>query len=50
MFNFRDLVIKNHDVIAELISKQHGKTFDDAKGEVVRGLEIVEFACAFLTF
>ena len=45
MFNFRDLVIKNHDVIAELISKQHGKTFDDAKGEVVRGLEIVEFAC-----
>ena len=45
MFAFRDLVIKNTDKIAELISMQHGKTFDDAKGEVARGLEVVEFAC-----
>jgi malonate-semialdehyde dehydrogenase (acetylating)/methylmalonate-semialdehyde dehydrogenase len=45
MFAFRDLVIKNIDKIAELISMQHGKTFDDAKGEVARGLEVVEFAC-----
>ena len=45
MFNFRDLIIKNLDTVAEMISLQHGKTLDDAKGEVARGLEVVEFAC-----
>src|SRR6056300_1852932 len=45
MFKFRELIIKNLDWIAELISTQHGKTLDDAKGEVSRGLEVVEFAC-----
>ena len=34
MFKFRELIIKNLDQIAELISTQHGKTLDDAKGEV----------------
>ncbi|MEK9850604.1 MAG: aldehyde dehydrogenase family protein, partial [Candidatus Puniceispirillum sp.] len=45
MFKFRELIIKNLDKIAGLISMQHGKTFEDAKGEVARGLEVVEFAC-----
>ena len=45
MFNFRDLIKRNLDELATLISSQHGKTFDDAKGEVARGLEVVEFAC-----
>jgi malonate-semialdehyde dehydrogenase (acetylating)/methylmalonate-semialdehyde dehydrogenase len=45
MFKFRELIINNLDQIAELISIQHGKTLDDAKGEVSRGLEVVEFAC-----
>ena len=45
MFKFRELLIKNHDRIAEAISEEHGKTFDDAKGEVARGLEVVEFVC-----
>ena len=45
MFNFRDLVRKNLDELATLISSQHGKTFDDAKGEMARGIEVVEFAC-----
>ncbi len=45
MFKFRDLIIKNHDALAEAVSKEHGKTFDDAKGEVARGLEVVEFVC-----
>ena len=44
MFNFRDLIIKNLSAVAEMISSQHGKTLDDAKGEVTRGLEVVEFA------
>ena len=45
MFNFRDQLRANHDALATEISAQHGKTFDDAKGEVARGLEVVEFAC-----
>ena len=45
MFNFRDLINSNLDELATLISSQHGKTFDDAKGEIARGIEVVEFAC-----
>ena len=45
MFNFRDLIKTNLDELATLISSQHGKTFDDAKGAVARGAEVVEFAC-----
>lgn len=45
MFKFRELLHKNIDEIATLISSQHGKTFDDAKGEIARGVEVVEFAC-----
>ena len=45
MFNFRDQLRANLDELATQISAQHGKTFDDAKGEVARGLEVVEFAC-----
>jgi len=45
MFKFRDLLIQHTDELAELISKEHGKTLPDAKGEVGRGIEVVEFAC-----
>ena len=45
MFKFRDLINQNLNKIAGLISGQHGKTIDDARGEVARGLEVVEFAC-----
>ena len=41
---FKFLLQKNADKIAELISAEHGKTHDDALGEVTRGLEVVEFA------
>jgi len=43
--NYKTLIEKNIDELAELISKEHGKTFADAKGSVTRGLEVVEFAC-----
>lgn len=46
MFAFRDLMVRHTDDIAKLIVQQHGKTFDDAKGEVSRGLEVIEFATA----
>jgi len=45
LFSFRDLLKKNMDELAELLSSEHGKTLDDAKGSVSRGLEVVEFAC-----
>jgi malonate-semialdehyde dehydrogenase (acetylating)/methylmalonate-semialdehyde dehydrogenase len=45
MFAFRDLVNRHTDELARLISSEHGKVFDDAKGEVIRGMEVVEFAC-----
>jgi len=45
MFGFRDLIKKNMDELAELVSAEHGKTLDDAKGSITRGLEVVEFAC-----
>jgi malonate-semialdehyde dehydrogenase (acetylating)/methylmalonate-semialdehyde dehydrogenase len=45
MYKFKDLLEKNADRIALAISTEHGKTHDDALGEVQRGLEVVEFAC-----
>lgn len=44
MFKFRDLVEKYTDDLAKLLTAEHGKTLDDARGEVTRGLEVIEFA------
>ncbi len=43
--NYKVLIEKNIEELAKIISKEHGKTFADAKGSVTRGLEVVEFAC-----
>jgi len=45
MFKFKELIEQHHDELAAAITREHGKVFSDAKGEVTRGLEIVEFAC-----
>jgi malonate-semialdehyde dehydrogenase (acetylating)/methylmalonate-semialdehyde dehydrogenase len=45
LFKFRELILKNMDELADLVSTEHGKTLDDAKGSITRGLEVVEFAC-----
>ena len=45
MFKFKELVERDHDKLARLISSEHGKVVSDARGEVTRGLEVVEFAC-----
>ncbi|HWM11745.1 MAG TPA: CoA-acylating methylmalonate-semialdehyde dehydrogenase, partial [Solirubrobacteraceae bacterium] len=45
MFAFRDLVHRHKDDLAALITREHGKVVSDARGEVTRGLEVVEFAC-----
>lgn len=42
-FNYVALLNQHLDELAELLSREHGKTFDDAKGDVLRGLEVAEF-------
>ena len=42
---YKQLIEDNLDELAELVSREHGKTIDDARGSVTRGLEVVEFAC-----
>ncbi len=45
LFKFRELVAAHVDELAELITAEHGKVLSDAKGEIGRGLEVIEFAC-----
>src|SRR5947208_13271100 len=45
MFRFLELIQAEYDDLARLLSSEHGKTFADAKGDIQRGLEVVEFAC-----
>src|SRR5688572_1110187 len=45
LFAFRELATARAGELAELVSSEHGKVLSDARGEVDRGLEVVEFAC-----
>src|SRR3569833_1951859 len=45
MMKFVELVQRDYDKLAELLAREHGKTVPDAKGDIQRGLEVVEFAC-----
>lgn len=45
LFRFRDLVERDMDRLAAIITAEHGKVLSDARGEITRGLEVVEFAC-----
>src|SRR5262245_14489051 len=45
LFRFLELVQNEFDTLARLLSSEHGKTFADSKGDIQRGLEVVEFAC-----
>jgi malonate-semialdehyde dehydrogenase (acetylating)/methylmalonate-semialdehyde dehydrogenase len=45
MFDFKRLVEANMDELAELLSSEHGKVIADSKGDIQRGLEVIEFAC-----
>jgi len=42
---YKEFIEKDIENLAKLVSAEHGKTLDDAKGSVIRGLEVVEFAC-----
>ncbi len=45
MFNFKALVEQNMDELAHILSSEHGKVIADSKGDIQRGLEVIEFAC-----
>ncbi|MFJ9180549.1 CoA-acylating methylmalonate-semialdehyde dehydrogenase [Streptomyces sp. NPDC102360] len=45
LFAFRQLLIEHEEELGRIISAEHGKTVDDARGEIARGREVVEYAC-----
>ncbi|MCJ7670930.1 MAG: aldehyde dehydrogenase family protein, partial [Acidimicrobiia bacterium] len=45
LFAFREIAERNQGDLARVVSAEHGKVVSDARGEVARGLEVVEFAC-----
>lgn len=45
LFKFKAIVDERRDELAAVITAQHGKVYEDALGEITRGLEVVEFAC-----
>ena len=45
LFKFKELIEKNEDEIIKIIVSEHGKVYEDARGSLKRGLEVVEYAC-----
>jgi malonate-semialdehyde dehydrogenase (acetylating)/methylmalonate-semialdehyde dehydrogenase len=45
LFRLRELLVRDADRLSAIITSEHGKTLEDARGELQRGLEVVEFAC-----
>lgn len=45
MFKFLELIQKEMEPLAKLLASEHGKVLSDAKGDIQRGIEVVEFAC-----
>ena len=45
MFKFKELIEKNSDELTKIIVSEHGKVYEDARGSLIRGLEVVEYAC-----
>ena len=45
MFRFKELLERDMHQLAAVITREHGKVFSDARGELVRGMEVVEYAC-----
>jgi malonate-semialdehyde dehydrogenase (acetylating) / methylmalonate-semialdehyde dehydrogenase len=48
LFSLRQLLVEHGDELAAIITQEHGKTIADAKGELARGLENVEYACGLM--
>ena len=48
LFTFRQLLVEHADELVNLVTEEHGKTLTDARGELARGLENVEYACGLI--
>lgn len=48
LFKFHELLVAHVDELAVLVTAEHGKVISDAKGEISRGIEVVEFACGII--
>lgn len=48
LFKFRELLEKYQADLASLVTREHGKTLDDAKGSIARAIEVVEFHCGLV--
>ena len=44
LMKFNDLIAKHNDELADILAREHGKTIIDAKGDIQRGVEVLEFA------
>ncbi|MFE3458674.1 CoA-acylating methylmalonate-semialdehyde dehydrogenase [Nocardiopsis aegyptia] len=49
LFSLRELLARHEDEMARTIAAEHGKVIDDARGEIVRGREVVEYACGIIS-
>ncbi len=45
MFRFKELLEKHYEDLSQIVTREHGKTLDESRGSVRRGIEVVEFAC-----
>ncbi|KTC98666.1 CoA-acylating methylmalonate-semialdehyde dehydrogenase [Legionella erythra] len=48
LFKFRELLEKNHTDLAHIVTREHGKTLEDAKGSIARAIEVVELHCGIV--
>lgn len=48
LFRARDIISQHRDVLAKIVTREHGKTLEDAKGSIARGIELIEFHCGLL--
>ncbi len=49
LFKFRELLERHHEDLARIVTRENGKTLDDARGSIARGIEAVEFYCSLVT-
>lgn len=48
LFKFRDLLLKNQNDLAKIVTREHGKTLEDSRGSISRAIEVVEFHCGLI--
>lgn len=49
LFKFRELIEQNQNDLAKIVTREHGKTLEDARGSVARAIEVIEFHCNLMS-